>query len=319
MLDILPSEPIADIDGFVKVRRQLEEDSKKQEDIKADLEDEADDTDEGVIQKQKELDTLLADIATLKNKVDVFVSGIENFDSVTLSENISKLMKRYGLTMQDLEVLLGVSNGYVARTMGKDSKKRLSIDIVWKIAKLFQINVSDLVNADIDPPVEALQPVIDFVDSLSRQTDSGEFHWENHGRKRDDITIPLFRSTNDGVYCPEGCVDEKFELIEDVYSVHTNIGTLFYTKKQNEINEGYDIYVLQNAGKDEAKNHRREKLSKICSTIDDRTGRLKVKCDRLLEVIKLHASDFVVSDEAKNLIDKFLGRGIYDYESLPSA
>lgn len=308
MLDIIPSEPIADIAGFAKVRRQLEEDLKKQEDIKADLEDEADDTDESVIQKRKELDSLLTDTAALKNKIDVFVSEIENFDSVTLSENITKLMKRYGLTMQDLETLLGVSNGYVARTMGKDSKKRLSIDIVWKIARLFQINVSDLVNADIDPPAAALQPVIDFVESLINQTREGLIHWENHGTVSDGTTKPLFSGRDSKKYDPENNSKEDGILCEDIYTIDSNVGVISFVKNVRDTNPGFDIYVIEETY-DPEYDRSYAVTSKICNTHEEKTGRVEKKCEELLEEIKLHASDFVVSDTAKDLIDRFLGRG----------
>lgn len=316
MLDILPSEPIADIDGFAKARRQLEENLKKQEDIKADLEDEADDTDEAVIHKRQELDSLLTDTATLKNKIDVFVSGIENFDSVTLSENITKLMKRYGLTMQDLETLLGVSNGYVARTMGKDSKKRLSIDIVWKIAKLFQVNVSDLVNVDIDPPVAALKPVLDFVESLIKQTRGGVIHWENHGKDSDEMTKPLFSFGNGKTYAPEKNGNEKCVLCEDIYTIDSNIGVISFTKNTRGDRSGFDIYTIGERYDPEA-DKSYALVSKIFATHEEKTGRVEKKCEELLEEIKLHASDFVVSDTAKDLIDRFLGRGEYDPEALP--
>lgn len=65
-----------------------------------------------------------------------------------LSSNLDYLLKRHGLRISDLEELLGVSAGYVSRTVNPDSKKRLSVDIVWKISAVFQVNVDDLLNID---------------------------------------------------------------------------------------------------------------------------------------------------------------------------
>ena len=45
--------------------------------------------------------------------------------------------------MGDLERLLGISAGYISRTVKENSSKKLSIDVVWKIAELFEISVQN--------------------------------------------------------------------------------------------------------------------------------------------------------------------------------
>ena len=47
--------------------------------------------------------------------------------------------------------------------MGADSKKRISIDIVWMIAQVFNANIDDLLNRDLTAPTKDLKKVISFV------------------------------------------------------------------------------------------------------------------------------------------------------------
>lgn len=83
-----------------------------------------------------------------------------------LSSNLDYLLKRHGLRISDLEELLGVSAGYVSRTVNPDSKKRLSVDIVWKISTVFQVNVDDLLNIDFQVTTQSLSDVIAFFKKL---------------------------------------------------------------------------------------------------------------------------------------------------------
>ena len=73
-----------------------------------------------------------------------------NYDSKFLSGNLDYLLKMHSLRISDLEELLGVSAGYVSRTVNPDSKKRLSVDIVWKISVIFHTALSHPVRL---PPI----------------------------------------------------------------------------------------------------------------------------------------------------------------------
>ncbi len=68
-----------------------------------------------------------------KNFINGFINAQANYDSKFLGSNLDYLLKRHGLRISDLEELLGVSAGYVSRTVNPDSKKRLSVDIVWNL------------------------------------------------------------------------------------------------------------------------------------------------------------------------------------------
>ena len=91
-----------------------------------------------------------------KKLINGFINAQANYDSKFLSSNLDYLLKMYGLRISDLEGLLGVSAGYVSRTVNPDSKKRLSVDIVWKISAIFQVNVDNLLNIDFQIPTQSL-------------------------------------------------------------------------------------------------------------------------------------------------------------------
>ena len=101
-----------------------------------------------------------------KKQIYDFINAQANYDSKFLSGNLDYLLKMHSLRISDLEELLGVSAGYVSRTVNPDSKKRLSVDIVWKISVIFQVNVDDLLNIDFQVPTQSLRDVIDFFKKL---------------------------------------------------------------------------------------------------------------------------------------------------------
>ena len=81
--------------------------------------------------------------------IQEYIDHIGDFNNGCLVKNIAYLLKKYGLRMGDLERLLGISAGYISRTVKENSSKKLSIDVVWKIAELFEISVQKLIEDDL--------------------------------------------------------------------------------------------------------------------------------------------------------------------------
>ena len=212
------------------------------------------------------------------------------------------------LRISDLEELLGVSARYVSRTVNPDSKKRLSVDIVWKISVIFQVNVDDLLNIDFRIPTQSLCDVIAFFEKLKHETDEAIIHWKNQGNKKENhvgvFFIELGEGRLDGTkryqYAPNGNVNETkaVGLTDDIFSAETSIGELYLLPLENQFGEkGYELYRYPDYG---------AYLDLVCSTFDDKSNKLKGKCDELFKSVKLHESDFVISESAKNLIDRYL-------------
>ena len=77
-------------------------------------------------------------LCTLMDKQNDFIQeyldSIGNFDNRYLISNIAFLAKKNSLRIGEIENMLGLSAGYISRTAKENSAKKLSIDVVWKIA-----------------------------------------------------------------------------------------------------------------------------------------------------------------------------------------
>lgn len=223
-----------------------------------------------------------------KKIMNGFINAQANYDSKFLSSNLEYLLKLNNLRISDLEELLGVSAGYVSRTVNPDSKKRLSVDIVWKISKIFQVNVDDLLNIDFQVPTQSLCDVIAFFKELEESGLDGTKRYQ---------------------YAPDGFanITKAVELTDDIFSAETSIGELYLLSLENQFGEkGYELYRYTGREDCGSGYYDSTDLDLICSTFDDKSNILKGKCDELFKSVKLHESDFVISESAKNLIDRYL-------------
>ena len=172
-----------------------------------------------------------------KKQIYDFINAQANYDSKFLSGNLDYLLKMHSLRISDLEELLGVSAGYVSRTVNPDSKKRLSVDIVWKISVIFQVNVDDLLNIDFQVPTQSLRDVIDFFKKLKQETDEATIHWNNQGNKKENFVGIFFKELEEGgldgtkryQYAPDGFANstKAVRLTDDIFSAETSIGELY--------------------------------------------------------------------------------------------
>lgn len=303
--------PIKSFKDYGLAKRNLEELTKKISSLQLDLELDDEETpklESGIVElKQKSEEQ--------KKYIAEFINAQANYDSKFLSSNLDYLLKMHGLRISDLEELLGVSAGYVSRTVNPDSKKRLSVDIVWKISVIFQVNVDDLLNIDFQVPTQSLSDVIAFFKRLKQETDEATIHWTNQGNKKEDYVGVFFKELEesglDGTkkyqYAPDGFASKTkaVELTDDIFSAKTSIGELYLLPLENQFGEkGYELYRYT-GGEDNGSSYY-DTPDFICSTFDDKSYILKGKCDELFKSVKLHESDFVMSETAKSLIDRYL-------------
>lgn len=262
-------------------------------------------------QEDLESEAVAESIREQNHQLALFADRLENFDSRYFSGNLEFLMHRDRTRMSDLESLLGVSAGYVSRTMGADSKKRLSVDIAWKIAKIFQVNMDDLLNRDLTAPTKDLKTAVDFVDKLRQDTDNEAVHWKNEGIKPCDGNAILFMKEQDGqkVFSPKGEYDDFYEA-KEIYSVTLTIGQVYLVQTETMLNETvFDLYLYDDDAYGEAVRYGVEPenpLVFLCGSEMDRSDLLLAECTKLMNAIKTHADDFIVSEEAKNYINRFL-------------
>ena len=304
--------PIQSFKDYGLAKRNFEELTKKISSLQLDLE-----LDEGETPKlESRIVELNQKLEEQKKHITEFINAQANYDSKFLSGNLDYLLKMHSLRISDLEELLGVSAGYVSRTVNPDSKKRLSVDIVWKISVIFQVNVDDLLNIDFQVPTQSLRDVIDFFKKLKQETDEATIHWNNQGNKKENHVGIFFKELEEGgldgtkryQYAPTGYANETkaVELTDDIFSVETSIGELYLLPLENQFGKkGYELFRYTD-GEGYSLNYYSTDLDLICSTFDDKSNTLKGKCDELFKSVKLHESDFVISETAKSLIDRYL-------------
>lgn len=134
----------------------------------------------------------------LKEQVECiqgYVENLEEFDNSHFVGNLNYLLKKCGLRMGELESLLEISAGYISRTVKENSNKRISIDVLWKIAKLFEVDLRLLLETDMDVPDNNVEIIIQFLQKLLRQTESYELESEVFGGIEYDIN-PTIQKTN---------------------------------------------------------------------------------------------------------------------------
>lgn len=264
--------------------------------------------------------TVLSDA---KEKQETYISdfytSLLEYNTAALSSNLEYLMNKHSIRVSELETILGLSAGYISRTVNPDSKKRLSIDVVWRLSNLFKINVDDLLNRDLAAPSKDIQPVVDFIEKLKKETDEAIIHWKSLGSKRNDTTALLFKQsekTGDFYYSPEGCEAGETGFLRDgtIYSVDINIGKIFLVPTTDFLDtDGYDILV------EEYENYPYEHtfMSAICCSTEDSTGTLNVKCEELMKAIKAHAGDYVITSRARANIDGYLNPRTNNDDEMP--
>ncbi len=107
-----------------------------------------------------------------------------------LAENLRKLRRSKGLTQNDLGKLLNVSNGTIA--MWETAKRQPDIEMVTKIANLFNVSTDYLLNNKEAPkkkgvripvlgtipagiPIEAIEDILDYEEISEEMASRGEF------------------------------------------------------------------------------------------------------------------------------------------------
>lgn len=258
-----------------------------------------------------------------ESQIEHFSNSINTFDSKHLSSNMEYLLKQCCMKVSDLESLLNVSAGYISRTMGADSKKRISIDIVWMIAELFRVNVDDLLNRDLTAPNKDLKTVVDFVSKIKAETDRETIHWDILGNKLDKKTDAFFRidSSGESVFAPNG-EKEDFCGVRGIYSVRLSIGPIFLIELENFIDEQeYRIYLdhKEDHVKSIGSGYEIPPLSLMIDSSEDITGRILAECNKLRNAIEEHKKDFVLPDKTKDLMALYLkpDTGSSDFDDLP--
>ncbi len=105
-----------------------------------------------------------------------YTDEIGDFDKSVLISNISSLLKEHGIKIGELEEILGISAGYISRAA--NSERKLSIDVVWKIAQLFNCSLYSLLEIDRSNLSGRDKFYCAFLEKLIRETEDQSIEWE---------------------------------------------------------------------------------------------------------------------------------------------
>ena len=247
--------------------------------------------------------------------IEEYLEKIGDFDKAILLTNIAFLVKKYDMRIGELEQALKISSGYISRTAKPGSDKKLSIDVVWKIARLFDISLSDLLGNDLSIPKSNTDMVAKFLIRLCEQTKENIIEWESEGGvmialndKYKEMGLVTEEDDDEAVYHHQHLnPDYKWILSDDIF-VCKNIDTkkglavIPYTDAEKKRLQGYDFIFIWS---DEDGHH----WEKAFYTSDDPLGSLKKYAAQLYKIVQETELDAKVTPTVRNLITDYLKGG----------
>jgi len=243
-----------------------------------------------------------------KRVIETYMNSIPNFDSTILYNNINYLLKKNNMKIGALEAILGISTGYIAKTIKPGSSKNVSIDVIWKIAKLFNMDVRTLIEKDLAAPASDYQLLMDMIEKLIQKTASKSMHWDIAAEAGKDYYQEVARYIIDeecGVpaLLDSPVIKSKTVIEGKVYSAEftadKDIILVAYADGPNDIH--YELYFASYSAME-----CQYFPEFVFNTTQEETGELEIKTDTLYKCIAEHDNDLHVSETAKNSIKGFL-------------
>ena len=246
-----------------------------------------------------------------------YIDSLGEYDNSHLISNINYFLRKLNLRMGELEQLIGVSAGYISRTAKENSAKKLSIDVVWKIALLFEIDIRTLIEADLMIPNSNAKLVTQFLDKLCKQTARNDIKWENRGGAVCYLSDTLrntevFTEEENGkvVYHANDHMnpDYKFVLADDVYTCASivdgkefaMIGFGIDGKKDSYFFDFVFLTPMMIKGKPGYI------VEKAFYSSDDRFRVIENKGEELMHLVQSQEMDAEISPEVRSIIADYL-------------
>lgn len=245
--------------------------------------------------------------------IDMYLESIGDFDNKILASNIAYLTQKNEIRIGDLENLLHISAGYISRTAKEGSAKKMSVDIAWKIARIFEVDLRDLLETDMQKVKGNTALLSDFIDKLIRQTEEGALEWCFDGGVVSEldqrfISLGLISDEDDVcVYHPNHLnTGLKWLLYDDIvrcpaFSDAADLVIIpFKTDSIKQVH--YDFLLLYDA----TGNAPDGSWQKMFYTADDPFGTLDDKAAILYEKIRATEFDAKVTPDVRDFIKSYL-------------
>ncbi len=236
-------------------------------------------------------------------ELNKYTENIGTFNTELFRQNLDNLLKAKGLKISELEAALGLSAGYISRVTGPDSKRKLTVETLWKIAEILQVNIDDLLNKDVSEPGRDLKTVFEFIDRLYQETINEDIHWENIGSSPNERNDIFFEEKNGTKVFLVNSLPEDECSIYDAFLVTLPVGDIYFfgAKGKNGTDE-FSMYLVDI----EREDHGIDPRIQILNTGKDITGTLYGRCKKLMKAITSRKRNFVLSDEARGYLNSYL-------------
>lgn len=252
-----------------------------------------------------------------KDYIQKYVDSLGEFDNTHLIGNINYFLRKNNLRMGELEQLIGVSAGYISRTAKENAAKKLSIDVVWKLARFFGVDVRSMIETDLMVPHSNAKMVVKFLDKLCYQTEQNEIKWENLGGAMCYLDEALRRS---GLFSEEedGTVvyfandhmnpEYKFTLADDVYvcdgiAPGKRFAMIGFSIVDKEDSYFLDFVFLSKSG---AGGQVKYSWEKAFYSSDDRFRVIEDKAEHLMHLVQTQEMDAEISPQVRSIIADYL-------------
>lgn len=249
---------------------------------------------------------------TQSDWIDEYVVALGEFDNTIMMKNIAYLTKKNGIGIGDLEKILGISTGYISRTAKGNSGKKMSIDNVWRIARLFGVELRALLEAELQIPNQNTDLLSRFLEKLCKQTENNHIQWKNCGGAATELdgrfaSLPCFHDnadTNEIEYRASHLNPaSRFVLTNDIFACKDivegkEVIIVGYAKDGAEDRCHYDFYLLSA--------ETRQGLEKMFFTLDDCFGTLDTIAGILKDKIIQQDLDAAITPTVRNIIANYL-------------
>lgn len=250
-----------------------------------------------------------------EDNIKEYVDSLGDFDNSTLSNNIIFLVKKNGMRVGELEDMLGISAGYISRTVKEDSKKKMSVDIVWKISRLFDTDIRTLTESQMWVSHSNTDLLVKFLQRLYQDTKDNFFSWENDGgvmvvlnERYEKMGLVTTEEDETAVYHPNHMNQAlKWVLYKDIVSLECFEGKkdlviIPFMAEGKEKLLGYDfLFVWDNDGQ--------WCWEKVFYTNDDPFGSLHENADKLYRYIEDMEYDAKLDPNIHQLISSYVKGG----------
>lgn len=243
-----------------------------------------------------------------------YIGLLGEFDSRTLASNIAFLCRKNDMRIGDLEDTLGISAGYISRTIKKNSKKKMSIDIVWKIAQLFGTDVRTITESEMWVSHTNTDLLEMFLERLYQDTRDNYFVWESDGgymivlKERYSQMGLVTEEEEKAVYHPNHLNQERTWLLSkdivclECFEGKKDLAIIPYKMEGDEKLHGYDfIFVWEDED--------RWCWEKVFYTGDDPFQSLQEGADKLYNLIENSEYDVKLSPKVHRMISRYVESG----------